>query len=291
MIDSVTLTGRHILEHDEIGMDVRKQGANTPEPQESTAADQTPLTELWDRFKKGGDQNARDELIVAYSPLVRQVAGRLGAGLPNQVEHADLISYGVFGLIDAIEKYDTTRPVKFETYASARIRGAIIDELRALDWIPRSIRSRARDIDRAYAELEAKLHRSPNDVEVAAHLEISLSELHSIMSRLASTNVMALDEMTSTGADRSETVALLDTIQDSRAEDPAGTMEAEEMKYVLARAIDQLGEREKFVLTLYYFESMTLSEIGAVLGVTESRISQMHSKAVLQLRDRLAELH
>lgn len=271
-------------------MDVRKQGANGPESQESTEADQTPLVELWDRFKNSNDQSARDELIVAYSPLVRQVAGRLGAGLPNQVEHADLISYGVFGLIDAIEKYDTARPVKFETYASSRIRGAIIDELRALDWIPRSIRSRARDIDRAYAELEAKLNRSPSEEEVAEHLEISLAELHTIMSRLASTNVMALDEMTSTGADRSETVTLLDTIQDSRAEDPAGTMEAEEMKYVLARAIDQLGEREKFVLTLYYFESMTLSEIGAVLGVTESRISQMHSKAVLQLRDRLTEL-
>lgn len=271
-------------------MDVRKQGANGLESQESTEADQTPLVELWDRFKNSNDQSARDELIVAYSPLVRQVAGRLGAGLPNQVEHADLISYGVFGLIDAIEKYDTARPVKFETYASSRIRGAIIDELRALDWIPRSIRSRARDIDRAYAELEAKLNRSPSEEEVAEHLEISLAELHAIMSRLASTNVMALDEMTSTGADRSETVTLLDTIQDSRAEDPAGTMEAEEMKYVLARAIDQLGEREKFVLTLYYFESMTLSEIGAVLGVTESRISQMHSKAVLQLRDRLTEL-
>src|SRR5690625_1281770 len=250
--------------------------------------DATRIRHLWVEYKRTGDRKSRDELIIEYSPLVRQVAARVGAGLPSQVEHADLISYGVFGLIDAIDKYDPERPVKFETYAIARIRGAIIDELRSLDWIPRSIRSRAREVERAHADLEAKLHRTPNAREMADHLEISAEEYRSTINRLSNLNIIALDEVTSAGSDRTETMTLLDTLHDSNALDPAGSMEFEETQFLLARAIDQLGEREKFVLALYYFENMTLAEIGAVLGVTESRISQMHTKAVAQLRERLS---
>jgi len=257
-------------------------------PLDERADDATRISRLWSRYKETADQKSRDELIIEYSPLVRQVAARVGAGLPSQVEHADLISYGVFGLIDAIDKYDPERPVKFETYAISRIRGAIIDELRSLDWIPRSIRSRAREVERAHADLEARLHRTPNEREMADHLEISAEEYRSTINRLSNLNIIALDEVTSAGSDRAETMTLLDTLHNSNALDPAGSMEFEETQFLLARAIDQLGEREKFVLALYYFENMTLAEIGAVLGVTESRISQMHTKAVAQLRERLS---
>jgi len=255
------------------------------EAQESEAA---RVKALWDSYKSSGDRKSRDELIIEYSPLVRQVAARVGAGLPSQVEHADLISYGVFGLIDAIDKYDPDRPVKFETYAISRIRGAIIDELRSLDWIPRSIRSRAREVERAHAQLEAKLHRAPTDAEMAEFLQVTPKEYRTTINRLSNVNMIALDEVTASGSDRTEAMTLLDTLHDSSALDPARSMESEETQFLLARAIDQLGEREKFVLTLYYFENMTLAEIGEVLGVTESRISQMHSKAVTQLRARLA---
>lgn len=268
--------------------DKNRASQSAGSPLDERADDATRISRLWSRYKESADQKSRDELIIEYSPLVRQVAARVGAGLPSQVEHADLISYGVFGLIDAIDKYDPERPVKFETYAIARIRGAIIDELRSLDWIPRSIRSRAREVERAHADLEAKLHRTPNAREMADHLEISAEEYRSTINRLSNLNIIALDEVTSAGSDRTETMTLLDTLHDSNALDPAGSMEFEETQFLLARAIDQLGEREKFVLALYYFENMTLAEIGAVLGVTESRISQMHTKAVAQLRERLS---
>src|SRR5690625_5784933 len=256
-------------------------------PLDERADDATRISELWSRYKQTADQKSRDELIIEYSPLVRQVAARVGAGLPSQVEHADLISYGVFGLIDAIDKYDPERPVKFETYAISRIRGAIIDELRSLDWIPRSIRSRAREIERAHASLEAKLHRTPTDAEMAECLEVTPHEYRTTMNRLSNTNIIALDEVTSAGSDRTEAMTLLDTLHDANALDPAGSMESEEMQFLLARAIGQFGMRVHVTLGVYYFENMTLAEIGAVLGVTESRISQMHTKAVTQLRQRL----
>lgn len=280
--------------------DVESPAVEIAEPIVTTVADlerrrggteqQGDLVELWRRYKENGDREARDRLIINYSSLVRHVAARVGAGLPSQVEHSDLISYGVFGLIDAIEKFDITRPVKFETYAISRIRGAIIDELRAIDWIPRSVRSKAREVERAYTELEVELQRTPTEPEVAQRLGVSNDELRTTLNRLATINMVALDELLTVGPERTDRMSLIDTLEDANAEDPAGSFEAEEMKFLLARAVDQLGEREKFVLTLYYYESMTLAEIGRVLGVTESRISQMHTKAVLQLRARLSEV-
>jgi len=243
----------------------------------------------WREFKVTGDRMLRERLILHYAPLATAVASRLGMRLPNSVEQADLVSYGMFGLIDAIEKYELGRAVKFETYASSRIRGAIIDELRAIDWIPRSVRTKARAVDRAYAELEGELRRTPSEDEVARRLEVGVGELRTVFAQLSTVNVAALDELLGAGAERADKVSLLDTLEDHRAPDPAGSFEAQETKYLLARAIEQLGEREKIVLVLYYYEGMTLAEIGRVLGVTESRISQMHTAAMLRLRSKLMD--
>jgi RNA polymerase sigma factor FliA len=277
--------------------------ARTPEPERSgvlaTAPEEDPavaklnaeaaLRELWVEFKATGESRLRERLILHYSPLVKYVAGRVGVGLPPNIEQADLVSYGIFGLIDAIEKFDLERAIKFETYAISRIKGAIIDELRAIDWIPRSVRYKAREVEKAYAALEAKLHRTPTESEVAGELGISLDELHTIFSQVSFVNVIALDELLNVGGERGDKLSLVDTLEDTRAEDPVEVFETEETKYLLSRAINTLPEREKIVVTLYYYEGLTLAEIGQVLGVTESRICQMHTKAVLQLRAKLAE--
>ena len=247
------------------------------------------LRQLWVDYKASEDQVLRDRLILHYSPLVKYVAGRVGVGLPANVEQSDLISYGIFGLIDAISKFDLERQVKFETYAITRIRGAIIDELRSIDWIPRSVRAKAKSVERAYAALEGTLMRTPTEAEVAEHIGISLNDLHQIFSQVSYANVMALDEMLGAGGDKGEKLTLLDTLEDAMAEDPVAAFETEETKLLLARSIDQLPEREKIVVTLYYYEGLTLAEIGKVLGVTESRICQMHSKAVIQMRAKMLE--
>ncbi|MCC2309057.1 RNA polymerase sigma factor WhiG [Cellulomonas chengniuliangii] len=255
----------------------------------SLATDADEIELAWIEFKAGGDRLVRERLILHYGPLVTAVASRVGMRLPSTVEQADLVSYGMFGLIDAIEKYELDRAVKFETYASARIRGAILDELRAMDWIPRSVRTKARAVDRAYAELESELHRTPTESEVAQRLEVGVGELRSVFTQLSTVNVAALDELLGAGYERTDKFSLIDTLGDDRAQDPAGSFEAQETKFLLARAIEQLGEREKIVLVLYYYEGMTLAEIGRVLGVTESRISQMHTAAMLRLRAKLTE--
>ena len=253
------------------------------------SAAEAALRELWQGFKKTAEPALRERLILHYSPLVKYVAGRVGVGLPPNIEQADLVSYGIFGLIDAIEKFDLERAIKFETYAISRIRGAIIDELRAIDWIPRSVRYKAREVEKAYASLEAKLHRTPSEAEVAAEMGIKLDDLHHIFSQVSFVNVVALDELLSVGGEKGDKLSLVDTLEDTKAEDPVLAFESEETKFLLAKAINTMPEREKIVVTLYYFEGLTLAEIGQVLGVTESRICQMHTKAVLQLRGKLAE--
>ncbi len=250
--------------------------------------DRGTIEDLWAEFKGTGAVGARDRLIIHYSPLVKYVAGRVSAGLPHSIEQSDLVSYGIFGLIDAIEKFDTSRNIKFETYAITRIKGSIIDELRSIDWVPRSVRAKARTVERAYAKLEAELLRAPSDAEVAAELGISEDELQQIFNQISFVGLIALDEVLSSGSgERGETTTLGDTIAD-RGEGPVAAFEVEEMKHLLASAINRLGDREKIVLTLYYYESLTLAQIGEVLGVTESRVCQIHTKAVLQLRSRMA---
>jgi len=244
---------------------------------------------LWADYKSAGAREARDRLILHYSPLVKYVAGRVSVGLPQNIEQSDLVSYGIFGLIDAIEKFDPERNIKFETYAIARIKGAIIDELRSIDWVPRSVRAKARSVERAYAKLENTLLRTPTDSEVATELGISEAELQAIFHQISFVGVVALDEMLSSGGgDRGESTTLGETIAD-KSEGPVAQFEGEEMKQLLAAAINRLGEREKMVLMLYYYEGFTLAQIGEVLGVTESRVCQIHTKAVLQLRSRMAE--
>jgi RNA polymerase sigma factor FliA len=243
---------------------------------------------LWRRYRETRDQGIRDRLILGYSPLVKYVAGRLGSGLPAHVDEQDLVSYGLLGLIGAIERFDPDRDVKFETYAIARIRGAIIDELRALDWVPRSVRSRARDIERAITALEGKLARAPTDEEIAQRLGISGDELEESLAEISRSSIAALDELWTVSGSGGDQVSLIDTIEDTAAPDPQGALSQTEMREAIADAIARLPEREKLVVTLYYYEELTLREIGEVLGVTESRVSQLHTKAVLRLKARLA---
>lgn len=245
------------------------------------------LDELWRSYKETGDERLREQLILHYSPLVKYVAGRVSVGLPANVEQADFVSSGVFGLIDAIEKFDIDREIKFETYAITRIRGAMIDELRALDWIPRSVRQKARSVERAYATLEARLRRTPSEGEVAEEMGIGVEDLHAVFSQLSLANVVALEELLHVGGE-GERLSLMDTLEDTAADNPVEVAEDRELRRFLARAINTLPDREKTVVTLYYYEGLTLAEIGNVLGVTESRVSQIHTKSVLQLRAKLA---
>ncbi|MGI8557406.1 MAG: RNA polymerase sigma factor WhiG [Solirubrobacteraceae bacterium] len=245
------------------------------------------LRDLWRRYKNSDDQKARERLVVAYSPLVKYVAGRMAAGLPAHVDEADLISYGLVGLIAAIERFDLQREIRFETYAITRIKGAILDELRAIDWVPRSVRARARAIERANAKLEAGLRRVPTDEELAADLEITVEEFRASLLAIANSSVTALDELWATSDATGDGISLLDTIEDHSAPDPERIADQNELKDRIADAISRLPEREKLVVALYYYENLTLREIGEVLGVTESRVSQLHTKAVLRLRSRL----
>ena len=225
--------------------------------------------------------------MLAYSPLVKYVAGRMASGLPAHVEEADLISYGLLGLISAVERFEPEREIKFETFAVTRIKGAIIDELRSLDWVPRSVRAKARQIERANAKLENELQRAPTDEEMAAALETTVDDFQASLTQIANSSIVALDELWTLSDASGDQVSLLDTIEDERAPDPVREMDTSETRDRLADAVAGLPEREKLVIALYYYENLTLREIGEVLGVTESRVSQLHTKAVLRLKSHL----
>ncbi|HVD38788.1 MAG TPA: RNA polymerase sigma factor WhiG [Solirubrobacterales bacterium] len=254
-----------------------------------TGVKEVELRDLWRRYKDDGDGGARERLVVAYSPMVKFVAGRLGAGLPSHVEDADLISYGLVGLIGAIERFEPERGIKFETFAMTRIRGAIIDELRSLDWVPRSVRSRAREIETAQAKLEHELQRAPTEAELASKLNLTEEELQSALLEIANSSVYALDELWTVSDSSGDQVSLLDTIADDSAADPQEALASTEVKDLLTEAIGGLPEREQLVVALYYYENLTLREIGEVLGVTESRVSQLHTKAVMRLKSSLQQ--
>lgn len=266
----------------------------TAVPPQAAAAERTAapasLDEMWRSYKDTGDDRLREQLILHYSPLVKYVAGRVSVGLPPNLDQSDFVSSGVFGLIDAIEKFDVDRSIKFETYAITRIRGAMIDELRALDWIPRSVRQKSRAVERAYTTLEASLRRTPSEAEVAGEMGIRLEELRGVFSQLSLANVVALEELLHAGGESGDRLSLMDTLEDTAADNPVEIAEDRELRRLLARAVNTLPKREKTVVTLYYYEGLTLAEIGEVLGVTESRVSQIHTKSVLQLRAKLAEL-
>ena len=240
---------------------------------------------LWASYKASGDREVRDQLILHYSPLVKYVAGRVAVGLPQRVEAADLVSYGIFGLIDAIDRFEPDRGVTFEAYGISRIKGAIIDELRSLDWVPRSVRAKARSLERAYQDLEARMKRVPTDSELAAEVGLGEEQFQSILAQVSFVGLAALDE--TLGISERGGPTLGETLAD-RADGPVAVVERAETRRILAACIASLPERERVVLTLYYYEGLTLAEIGSVLSVTESRVSQVHTKAVIHLRARLA---
>jgi RNA polymerase sigma factor for flagellar operon FliA len=224
------------------------------------------LKDLWRRYKGDGSPPAREQLVVAYSPLVKYVAGRMSSGLPAHVEEADLISYGLIGLINAIERFDLEREIKFETYAITRIKGAIIDELRALDWVPRSVRARAREIERAHARLEHKLHRTPTDEEMASALELTVDEFQDwLNAHLQLDGGRARRAVVRLGLERGPGLPARPPARPGRPR-PQQLLDASELKDRLADAIAALPEREKLVIALYYYENLTLREIGEVLG-------------------------
>jgi len=236
-----------------------------------TASTPSMIDHLWQRWWQQRDVRARERLIVHYSPLVKFVAGRLGAGLPDSVDVGDLVGSGVFGLMDAIDRYEADRGAKFETFAIPRIRGAILDGLRSLDWVPRSVRARSRAVQEAMARLEARLQRGPTDDELAEELGVTSEELQRWLASIAVATVGPLDHVLVTGTEPG----------------PQALLEDAELRHTMRSEVRNLPERERTVLALYYDEGLTLSEIGQILGVTESRVSQIHTKAVLQLRSRL----
>lgn len=254
------------------------------------SADDEEDIRLWEQYKNTGDAKVRDQLIMKYSPFVKYVAGRMAVNLPSNVEYEDLISYGVFGLMDAIEKYDTSRAVQFKTYAKTRIRGAILDELRVLDWTPRSVRQKAKKLEKAYAQLEGELGREATDEEVAAYMEITIEELQKLIEETRQSLVLSLDESDPSSDSQSGPQNRLNFFEDTSTPTPEQRATRTEVKKVLAESINKLSDRERLVVTLIYFEDMTAKEIGQILGVSDSRVSQLHTKAILRLRGRLGKI-
>lgn len=266
-------------------------GAGQDEPavdeQEAPARVLGPVDELWAEYKSTGSQKCRDELIVHYAPLVKYVAARVAIGLPSNVDQEDLASSGIIGLMEAVSKFEPERGFKFESYAAARIRGAIIDDLRALDWVPRSVRSQARQVEASLSKLQEKLGRSPTDEEMAEDMEVTVRKLRNIYSKISTVMFVSLDRLLSVGDKGESGMSLVDTLVDTKAEDPEEAVEAKEMKQFLVKAIAGLPDRERTAITLYYYEGLSLAEISQVVGVSQARISQMNAKSVMTFRSML----
>ncbi|MFT9494982.1 FliA/WhiG family RNA polymerase sigma factor [Anaerosolibacter sp.] len=238
---------------------------------------------LWDKYIKTRDKQIKDQLIIEYIDLVKIIAGRLYNNYGNHIEFDDLVSYGIFGLLDAIDKFDPKKNVKFETYAHIRVRGAIIDQLRNLDWIPRSVRQKYKKLEEAYQIIENKSGRSANDEDVAMALGISVDELNNILSDVHSFTVVSLEEKIINNAN----FAIID---DDINNEPQQYFEQEEMKEILIDCVNNLPEREKKIISLYYYSELTYKEISAIMGISESRISQLHTKAMMRLKSRLEKI-
>lgn len=245
------------------------------------------LMHLWQRFKEEDDQMAREELVVHYSYLVKYMANRMAINLPPFVEMDELISCGIEGLIEAADKYDHQRKVKFETYAIARIKGAIIDGLRAMDWVPVSVRQKSKELEKAYSRIETRLGRNATDQEVAEELGITMEQYQNLLRDVSLATILYLEDFLP-GEEGSQNRRIMDLIEDDQAENALNMAELTDTKRLLADAISRLPEKEKLVLQLYYYEGLNLKEIGAVMGLSESRISQLHSKSILRLRGRLS---
>ncbi len=245
--------------------------------------------ELWRIYQKTRDTDVRDRLVEQYAPLVKYVAGKVAVGMPHNVEFDDLVGYGVFGLFDAIEKFDPDKHVKFKTYAVTRIRGAIFDELRSIDWVPRSVRQKSREIEESVRRLESSLGRAASDAEIAKEMGMSAREFEKTMLKISSTSILSLNDVWYTGED-SDKVSIADSIESPDSLNPDIIVEKDEIKRVIMESIQELPDKEKKVLVLYYYEDLTLKEIGLVLEVTESRVSQLHTKAIMRLRAKLTNI-
>ena len=232
------------------------------------------------------DAHQKEDLILRFAPLIKLIVNRIALRLPPHVDSEDLVDSGVIGLIDAIEKYDPTRGTSFKTYAEFRIRGAILDELRTLDWFPRSIRQKVNRLENAYADLERRLGRAATDEEVAAALNIDLEEFYEILAQASAVSFVSLYD---SGREEGEERSFLECLAGG-AEDPALALESHEVYETVGRAIERLAEKERMVISLYYYDELTMKEIGKVLNLTESRVSQIHTKAVLRLRAKLRSL-
>ena len=242
--------------------------------------DESSRDRLWQNYSKTHSPEYRDQLILEYAQLVKLVAGRLSMYLGYNVEYDDLVGYGIFGLIDAIDKFDYGKNVKFETYASLRIRGAILDQIRKMDWIPRSLRQKQKKIDAAMSKIEAETGKAATDEEIAAELGISLDELNNWQGQAKMTNLVSLDEFTEEGTE----TAKMEAVGNARFEHPEEAVEKEELKKMIVEALDTLTEKEREVVVLYYYEEMTLKEISKILDVSESRVSQLHTKSLIKMK-------
>jgi len=251
--------------------------------------DEKTEDELWLEYKKTRSPQLRDAFIRQYMPLVKYVAGKVSTGMPGSVEYDDLVGFGQFGLLDAINKYDPEKNVKFKTYAVQRIRGSILDELREMDWVPRSVRQKSREIDEAIVSVESKLGRSATDEEVAEEMGISVNELQRTVMKVSGTSILSLNDVWYSGDD-SDRVSIGDSIESPSSLNPDVIVEREEVRRVIIEAINELPEKEKMVLVLYYKEDLTFREIGEVLDVSESRISQLHTRANMRLRAKLTNI-
>ena len=239
---------------------------------------------LWSEYQKKPTPEIREQLILAYAQLVKLVAGRLSMYLGHNVEYDDLVSYGIFGLIDAIDKFDMDKNVKFETYASLRIRGAILDQIRKMDWIPRTVRQRQRKIDEAIKNVEMRTGKTASDEEIAVELGVTGDELLSWQSQLKVTNVVSLNEFEEQGQEPT-----MEFASQNRFSQPEDVVEEEELKVKLIESLDLLTEKERRVIELYYYEELTLKEISLVLEVSESRVSQLHTKALMKMRKKMGD--
>ena len=241
---------------------------------------------IWKEFKKKKTSVLRDKIIRKYMPLVKYVAGKVSIGLPSSMEFDDLVGFGQFGLLDAINKYDLDKKVKFKTYAVTRIRGAIIDEMRQLDWVPRSVRQKSREIEDVISSLESRLSRPATDEEIAREMNISVEDYQHTVMKISGTSVLSLNDVWYSGDD-SDHLSIGDSIESPQSLNPDVQVEREEIRKVIIQAINELPEKEKMVIVLYYHEDLTFKEIGQGLEVSESRISQLHANANLHLRAKL----
>jgi RNA polymerase sigma factor FliA len=247
------------------------------------------LDNLWKEYKESASKVAKDKLLLEYAPLVKYIAQRIAVNLPASVDRDDLVSSGILGLVKAVETFEPERGFKFETYAGHKVRGAILDDLRAMDWIPRSVRQKARELQRTYAKLENELGRMPYDDEVCKELNISLQEFEEMLSDVTPATLVSLEEAMPDRDAESKEIRIIDTLEDPGSGNPLRELGFNEVKNILKEAIAALPEKEKLVIALYHYEELTLKEIGVVLDISESRVSQIHSKVILKLRSKLLQ--